>query len=76
MIKVKESDPLTIGVQGGHHIPTIAIVLIWAANLVTVWSHRIQSRKELSRLDHSRLTDLGISREAAERESLKRFWMP
>lgn len=62
--------------QNGQHIPTLAVILIWAANVVTVWSHRIRTRRSLTHLDDHMLKDIGLDRAQAEHESIKRFWMP
>jgi len=61
--------------QDGNHIPTLAVVLIWTANVITIWSHRLKSRKVLAEMDESQLRDVGLTRAQAEQESLKRFWM-
>ena len=76
MTGTKVKLPMRSALEGGHNIPTLAVLLIWAANVLTVWSHRSQSRAKLTELNRHRLKDIGISREEAEVESLKRFWMP
>ncbi len=61
---------------GAHTRPTLAVLLIYMANVLTVWSHRRKSRRALGQLTAQHLDDLGLTRAQAEKESLKRFWMP
>ncbi|MEM7442497.1 MAG: DUF1127 domain-containing protein [Pseudomonadota bacterium] len=41
---------------------------------LTVWRHRIRTRRHLAQLNDHLLGDIGIDRIAADRESEKRFW--
>ncbi len=68
--------PVITALENNRHIPTIAVFLVWIANVVTLWSHRSRSRKALRNLGDHGLRDIGISRQQAKKESLKRFWMP
>ena len=42
--------------------------------LVGLWRERARQRKVLAELDARMLNDIGITRDAAERESSKPFW--
>lgn len=44
--------------------------------LIKAWHFRSCSRTRLSQLSDHELRDIGYSREEAEAESMKRFWMP
>jgi len=57
-------------------LPAFSLVLLKCAAVFAAWSQRAKSRKELRELPPEALRDIGVSREEAERESLKRFWMP
>ncbi|MHC8508200.1 MAG: DUF1127 domain-containing protein [Rhodospirillales bacterium] len=49
--------------------------LLWAAAAVLrVWFARASQRRALHELDARLLDDIGVSREAAARESIKHFW--
>jgi len=76
MTYLKASKQMRSILENDHHIPTLAVVLIWAANVISVWSYRKRSRNALTQLDDHRLRDIGVSREDAHKEALKRFWMP
>lgn len=76
MTGTKYTDPLQILLKGDHRVPTLAVVLMGAAKLVIVWSQRRKTRQDLEGLCEHSLKDIGITREQAEQESLKRFWMP
>lgn len=48
---------------------------LWAAAAVLrVWFARASQRRALHELDARLLDDIGVSREAAARESIKHFW--
>lgn len=57
-------------------LPRLSRLLITFAAAIALWSLRRNTRHHLSNLDDHALADIGLSREAAERESMKRFWMP
>ena len=42
--------------------------------LAEIWIERSRNRRALTRLDDHLLRDIGISREAAEREAARPFW--
>lgn len=67
---------LLAALHGETKIPNLARVLIWVASLITLWAHRRRTRLQLSYLDHHLLNDIGLTREQAEEESMKRFWKP
>ena len=59
-----------------NRLPHASAGLLWIAARVALWVRNVQSRKALSYLSDHHLSDIGLSRSEAERESLKRFWMP
>jgi uncharacterized protein YjiS (DUF1127 family) len=44
--------------------------------LFIAWWSRHRGRRELARLDHRLLRDIGVREECAEQESRKPFWRP
>ncbi len=76
MVQMNATQQAQPSLQAGSHTPTLAVFLIWIANVITLWSHRARSRQHLVEMDDYLLRDLGITRAEAEEESLKRFWMP
>ncbi|MCZ4351376.1 DUF1127 domain-containing protein [Roseovarius aestuarii] len=44
--------------------------------LMSQWSHRIRSRRTLSRMDSAALNDIGLTAREAAHEARKWFWMP
>ena len=57
-------------------LPMIAELAIGFAVLVTKWSVRKRTRRQLSRLDQHQLRDIGLQREEAMREGTLPFWRP
>ena len=57
-------------------LPLLSKVLLWLAYQAAVWVERARSRKHLAELDTHLLRDIGLTREQANQESVKRFWMP
>lgn len=43
-------------------------------SLLAFWRNRARERRALSRLDDRLLSDIGLNRDAAARESSRRFW--
>jgi uncharacterized protein YjiS (DUF1127 family) len=54
-------------------------MLIWSVQHVTLkvrgWIERSRQRRALSDLDDRQLRDIGLSREAAQAEARKPFWV-
>lgn len=55
-------------------LPMVAEAAIGFAVLVTKWSVRKRTRRQLSRLDAHQLRDIGLQREDAMREGTLPFW--
>lgn len=62
---------LTLGYQTAMNTGAWSIRAIAT---VALWHQRYRQRQALARLDDWQLRDIGISREAAVRESRKPFW--
>ena len=70
------SVAMLIAAANSPTLPPLARGLARLAALSALWSERARTRRALRDLPDHRLADIGISRTDAERESLKRFWMP
>ena len=55
-------------------IPVMSRVAIELAHLIARWSHRVNSRRALASLEPHMLRDIGLTQEAALKESEKPFW--
>ncbi len=58
--------------QGFWEAP--AVIGLWLWYRLLVWQSRADSRRRLAAQDTRMLNDMGITREAAEREVNKPFW--
>lgn len=59
--------------------PALPVLAQWAvvfAVLVTKWSLRHRTRKQLRQLDDTQLTDIGVSRADAHYQGTLPFWRP
>ncbi|MEL0435557.1 DUF1127 domain-containing protein [Phycobacter sp. K97] len=57
-------------------LPLLAQIAVQVAVLVTKWSLRHRSRKQLRHLSDAQLQDIGISRAEAHYEATLPFWRP
>lgn len=57
-------------------LPVLAQVAVTFAVLMTKWSVRQRSRKQLRHLTPEQLQDIGLSREDAHYEATLPFWRP
>ena len=57
---------------GLWNAPVVGIVRLW--NLMMVWQHRADMRRQLGSLDCTHLTDMGIAPANARSEAAKPFW--
>ncbi|WP_120501315.1 DUF1127 domain-containing protein [Roseovarius sp. EL26] len=57
-------------------MPVLAQVAVRAAYLITLWSLRHNTRKQLQWLNPKQLEDIGISHRDALIECSKPFWRP
>ncbi len=57
-------------------LPVLAQIAVKVAVLVTKWSLRHRSRKELRHLSDEQLKDIGLSRAEAHYEATLPFWRP
>ena len=57
-------------------LPMIAEAAIGFAVLVTKWSVRKRTRRQLTQLTQYQLRDIGLHREQAMREGTLPFWKP
>ena len=57
-------------------LPLLAQIAVQVAVLVTKWSLRHRSRKQLRRLTDDQLKDIGLSRADAHYEATLPFWRP
>ena len=59
-----------------HHrsAPAFGAPLAAASHLVAVWRRRARERREMARLDHRALRDLGLSASQVRYEANKPFW--
>ena len=69
-------NPLKMGSGTTRKHITLAGLFFRVGRLIALWSHRSRSRNALNSADEYILKDIGLTREEAETESLKRFWMP
>ena len=51
-----------------------AVIGLWLWYRLLSWQRRADSRRRLAAMDSRMLADMGITREAAEREAKKPFW--
>lgn len=61
--------------QGGAARQIISFIRLAAAR-IGVWSERVRQRRALARLDDRLLDDIGVTRELAQYEIRKPFWLP
>ncbi|NIZ14604.1 DUF1127 domain-containing protein [Phaeobacter sp. HF9A] len=57
-------------------LPMAAAAAVHFAVLVTKWSVRKRTRRQLTRLEAAQLRDIGIDRVTALREGTLPFWRP
>lgn len=57
-------------------LPLTARAAIGLAVLITMWSARSRSRKQLRNLSDAQLNDIGISRRDADLQASLPFWRP
>ena len=59
-----------------HHraAPAFGAPLATASHLVAAWRRRTRERREMARLDHRALRDLGLSEAQVRYEANKPFW--
>jgi uncharacterized protein YjiS (DUF1127 family) len=57
-------------------LPVLAQAAVAFAVLVTKWSNRQRSRKQLRHLSAEQLKDIGLSRQDAHYQSTLPFWRP
>ncbi len=57
-------------------LPLLAQIAVQVAVLVTKWSLRHRSRKQLRHLSDAQLQDIGLTRSEAHYEATLPFWRP
>lgn len=57
-------------------LPVVAQLAVAFAVMVTKWSLRHRTRKQLRQLDDTQLTDIGMSRAEAHYQGTLPFWRP
>ena len=57
-----------------QQFPLISQWAIQLANTIVLWNDRYKSRRFLSTMSHTQLTDIGVTPEQARREACKLFW--
>lgn len=55
-------------------LPLIAALAVRFAGTVTKWDQRHHSRRELLKLDHKQLEDIGMTYRQARAEAARYFW--
>ena len=57
-----------------HHTTTVSFDSQQIVDTLDEWSRNYSTRRELRNLDDKQLTDIGVDRITAQRESNKPFW--
>ncbi|MEM7241872.1 MAG: DUF1127 domain-containing protein [Pseudomonadota bacterium] len=57
-----------------NDVPALGTVLINAVYAISLWSARARQRKELSRMNHHMLDDIGVTEAMRDTECAKPFW--
>lgn len=55
-------------------LPPLSRMVLRAAMLVMTWEARHRTRRQLTKLDHHLLRDIGLDPMTAQREATRPFW--
>lgn len=55
-------------------LPAVSVLALRAAVVMAIWSERLRTRHDLTRLDAAGLRDIGLTQGQARHEARKPFW--
>lgn len=77
MATLTQSDRMALTQLGARtNLPVAAVIAVRCAYLITLWSFRHRSRRQLNSLPYAALEDIGLTPRQAALESRKWFWRP
>ncbi len=68
-------DPLLSQLFSTREIPTLAAFTLKLTVSLTQWHRNLTTRRHLAKLDQTQLRDIGLTKGAAYKETIKPFWV-
>ncbi len=77
MSALSRSDQMVLSqLSQSQRLPALSRLLVGAAWVLLLWSHRHRTRRDLRYLDPHLLRDVGLTQDDARIEAQKPFWRP